>query len=184
MPARFFKLYIIVAFIAIPPLPLSSIRTVALVFTAPQRQHHRQILLTCFACTVLVAEFYLCSQSDSCVDLPLWIVSSEIFYSVFFVLDYLLYFYAASDRLAHFRDLHNLVDLLTILPVFALLPAFSAMSTTSNGFVAGRFLRALRAVRALRIIRAYRVLSLTSTGVRRQVMVIAFSILRYVIYIV
>ena len=98
---------------------------------------------------------------------------TQIFYTVFFAIDYVIFFFAATNRMTHFFDMYVLVDLLTILPVFALLPAFSG----SSGDVAGRFLRALRAVRALRIIRAYRVLSLRSTGVRRQVTVIAFSIL-------
>jgi voltage-gated potassium channel Kch len=125
-----------------------------------------QIILSIVAVSLYIVETYQPASETS----PLWITVLEWIFTSFFLIDYLLFFYFARDRLRHFFSLAAIIDLVTILPVFAaaLLPAFSRSVPTQT-------LRILRILRALRIVRATRILQFSEQGVQRQLFVLLLT---------
>jgi hypothetical protein len=123
------------------------------------------MLLAVLACVVLVVEFYIGVFGAS--------FGLEIFYTVFFIIDYLLRLLSSIDRLRFFFGFWNLADLLSIMPV--VLVFFPEQTHTA----AGGLLRLLRVSRALRILRAFRFVSARQTGVvsvQQEIVIIFFTL--------
>ena len=100
-----------------------------------------QLVVTIYACAQYVADTYdLSFQYAQTLDFVV---------SIFFLLDYILSWYAATDRLTYPFGFMPIVDLLTILPSF--LPLAGGSSATE-------FFRVLRVVRSLRILRSFRLI--------------------------
>lgn len=123
------------------------------------------MLLAILSCVVLVVEFYIGVFGAS--------VGLEIFWTVFFVVDYALRLLSSIDRLRFFFGFWNLADLLSIMPV--ILVFFPEQTHTA----AGGLLRLLRVSRALRILRAFRFVSARQTGVvsvQQEIIIIFFTL--------
>ncbi|KAL6073080.1 potassium channel, subfamily T, member 2 [Balamuthia mandrillaris] len=82
--------------------------------------------------------------------LPLSLFIMELFLSVCFAADYLIFLYVASNRVQYFFSLLPLIDYLTVVPVFVSLAAWNWQQNTSFRFTPLRMLRALRVVRTLK----------------------------------
>ena len=48
---------------------------------------------------------------------PTWMAMAELVFTLFFMVDYLMHFYAAESRLAYLTSFFALIDLVTIVPV-------------------------------------------------------------------
>jgi len=103
-----------------------------------------QGLLAIVACVVYIIEADVeASQPVT----PVWLVVAEVFFASWFGLDYLLRFFAATDRFEFAGRSSSLIDLVSIVPVVSLIFDLP----TGIGFV--RVLRALRLARVLRLFR-------------------------------
>jgi voltage-gated potassium channel len=123
------------------------------------------MLLAILSCVVLVVEFYIGIFGAS--------FGLELFYTSFFIIDYVLRLLSSIDRLRFFFGFWNLADLLSIMPV--VLVFFPEESHTA----AGGLLRLLRVSRALRILRAFRFVSARQTGVvsvQQEIILIMFTL--------
>ncbi|KAI8814363.1 hypothetical protein BJ742DRAFT_897190, partial [Cladochytrium replicatum] len=90
-----------------------------------------------------------------------------------FLLDYVLGFYIAEDKLRFYFNFGSLIDLMSIVPPFV----YVFVSDTS-AYV--WFLGLLRILRASRILRTYRLLSFSESEVKREIIIICLTFMNFV----
>jgi len=132
-----------------------------------------QTFLSFFSCALFIASTYVMADDEDDEELPQWLYLAEVILVLNFTLDYLLHLYLAKDnRCEYLVSGQSLVDLLAILPVISLIVPAAKIG----------FLRLLRGIRVLRILRANRLFSGEvdpSTALRRQFMVLGFTMLAF-----
>ena len=130
---------------------------------------------------------------------------AELVFTLFFMVDYLMHFYAAESRLAFLTSFFALIDLVTIVPVRVASRAcgcgtpltagslrcplmqvlfrwgVSLSSGTSLSEVQTVWRGPVRVLRALRILRAYRILSFSRSAVQRQLFMVLLTVVSVIV---
>lgn len=111
---------------------------------------------------------------------PTWMAMAELVFTLFFLVDYLMHFYAAESRLAYVTSFFALIDLVTIVPV-VFRWGVSLSTATSVSEVQTIWRGPVRVLRALRILRAYRILSFSRSAVQRQLFMVLLTVVSVIV---
>lgn len=104
------------------------------------------IFLNLCICTIFVIDTYTISERAKAF---LW--KTEVIIVCFFIVEYVIRLYSASDRVKQSKDIYSIIDLIAILPTLSLLvlPVFGM--TSQIGIV--RLIRIFRVFRIFRFLR-------------------------------
>lgn len=120
-----------------------------------------------------VALTYLANSENR--DERMLIKNLDLTYATFFLLDYVLSFYVAEDRLSFFAQPMSLIDLLSIVSPFVYL--FIASPTKYVWFIGF-----VRIFRATRILRTYRLLSFSQSEESRELTIFVLNFLNFIFF--
>ena len=103
------------------------------------------IFLNLCVCAIFVIDTYVISDRAKAF---LW--NTEVIIVCFFIVEYIVRLYSASDRVKQLRDIYSIIDLIAILPtLFLVLPVFGM--TSQIGIV--KLIRIFRVFRIFRFLR-------------------------------
>ena len=99
---------------------------------------------------------------------PYWYRISELSYSLFFVAEFFIRWYAANMSVKFFLDWSSIIDLLTAIPFL--------LEGATHYYLNLSFFRLARILKSLRIMRLYKVVQHTDSEVQRQLFTIIFMV--------
>ena len=99
---------------------------------------------------------------------PYWYRVSEVSYSVFFVIEFFVRWYAANLSLKFFLDWSSIIDLVTAIPFL--------LEGATKYYLNLSFFRLARILKSLRVMRLYKVVQHTDSEVQRQLFTIVFMV--------
>ena len=132
-----------------------------------------QVTCTFLAIINYVALTYLALRDDR--DERTLIKNLDLAYACFFLLDYVLSFYIAEDRLAFYAQPMSLVDLMSIVSPFVYL--FVASPTKYVWFIGF-----VRIFRATRIMRTYRLLAFAQSEETRELAIFTLNFINFIFF--
>ena len=99
---------------------------------------------------------------------PYWYRVSELSYSIFFVAEFCVRWYAANLSLKYFFDWSAIIDLLTAIPFL--------LEGATHYYLNLSFFRLARILKSMRMMRIYKVVQHTDSEVQRQLFTIIFMV--------
>lgn len=132
-----------------------------------------QVLVTILAIFNYVSLTYLVNRADR--NERAFIKNLDVFYATIFMLDYILSFYTAEDRLMFYLNYTSLIDLVSIVTPFVYV-----FVTNPSKYV--WFVGLMRIFRATRILRTYRLLSFSQSEETREIVTFVLNFANFVFF--